>query len=90
MDRVTGGSRSPFRPQMSLAFPTPDHMPCPDCGESLPVKGDGEHVCDESRKLDFRIVELRPEIDRFDGDLEQWLDTPHGRFARWLAEHDRP
>ena len=88
MDRVTGGPPDPFRLQMSLAFPTPDHMPCPDCGESLPVKEGPEHVCDEARKLDFRIVELRPDIDRFDGDLEQWLDTPHGRFARYLAEHD--
>jgi hypothetical protein len=75
---------------MSLAFPTPDHMPCPDCGESLPVKGDAAHVCDDERRLEYRIVELRPEIDRFDGDLAGWLDTPAGRFARWLAEHDRP
>ena len=21
------------------------------------------------------------------GDFEQWLDTPQGRFARYLAEH---
>ena len=90
MDRVTGGPPASFRPDMSLAFPTPDHMPCPDCGASVPVKGEVEHVCEETRKLDFRILELRGEIEGFDGDLEQWLDTPQGRFARWLAERDRP
>jgi hypothetical protein len=75
---------------MPIAFPTPDHMPCPDCGASVPVAGGTVHVCDDERRLDFRLVELRPAIERFDGDLEQWLDTPAGRFARFLAEHDRP
>jgi hypothetical protein len=46
----------------------------------------GVHVCDEERRLDFRLVELGPEIARFDVELEHWLDTPAGRFARWLAE----
>ena len=74
---------------MSLAFPTPDHMPCPDCGASLPVAGDGAHVCDEERQLDFRLVELGPEIAYFDDDLAAWLDSPDGRFARFIAEYDR-
>jgi hypothetical protein len=75
---------------MPLPFPTPDHMPCPECGASVPLAGDAAHVCDDERTLDFRLVELRPEIERFDGDLEQWLETPAGRFARFLAEHERP
>jgi hypothetical protein len=75
---------------MSLAFPQPDHMPCPECGASVPLKADAAHVCDEERRLEFRLVELRPGIERFDNDLSQWLATPEGRFASWLAEHDRP
>ena len=73
-----------------MAFPAPDHMPCPDCGASVPVASESEaHVCDEERRLDFRLVELRPEIDRLDDDLTAWLETPAGRFARWLAERER-
>ena len=74
---------------MSLAFPTPDHMPCPECGASVAVNDDMPHVCDEERRLDYRLVELRPGIERFDDELGPWLDTPAGRFARWLAEHER-
>jgi hypothetical protein len=64
-------------------------MPCPDCGASLPAAGDGSHVCDEERQLDYRLVELSSEIACFDDDLAAWLDTPSGRFARFIAEYDR-
>ena len=75
---------------MSLAFPTPDHMPCPECGASVPRAGQSSsHTCDEARLLDYRLTELRPEIERFADDLAAWLDTPAGRFAEWLARRDR-
>ena len=75
---------------MAFAFPSPSHMPCPECGAAIAVGGDSEpHVCDAERQLDFRLVELRPGIERVADDLAAWLETPHGRFARWLAEHDR-
>lgn len=74
---------------MSLAFPSPDHLPCPDCGASLPAAGDPGHVCDDERRLDYRLVELQPEIERFDDDLAAWLETPDGRFARFVAEQGR-
>ena len=75
---------------MGFAFPAPEHMPCPDCGASIPAAvGSAAHVCDEERLLDYRLVELGPGIDRVPDDLADWLETPHGRFARWLAEHDR-
>jgi hypothetical protein len=74
---------------MSLAFPSPDHLPCPDCGASLPATGDAGHVCEEERRLDYRLVELRPEVERFDDDFGAWLDTPDGRFAQFIAEQGR-
>ena len=74
---------------MSLAFPSPDRLPCPDCGASLPAAGDPGHVCDDERRLDYRLVELGPGIDRFDADLADWLETPDGRFARFIAEQGR-
>jgi hypothetical protein len=74
---------------MSLAFPTPDHMPCPDCGGSVQRSEEEAHVCDEERLLDYRLLGLREEVGHFEDELAGWLDTPRGRFARWLAEHDR-
>jgi hypothetical protein len=74
---------------MSLAFPSPDHLPCPDCGASLPAAGDAGHVCEEERRLDYRLVGLRPEVERFDDDFGAWLDTPDGRFAQFIAEQGR-
>jgi hypothetical protein len=75
---------------MSFAFPSPDHMPCPDCGASIPVGAGSEvHVCEEERRLDYRLVGFRPGIEAVAEDLAAWLETPQGRFARWLAERDR-
>ena len=75
---------------MSIAFPTPDHMPCPSCGASLRVADDfGAHVCDDERRLEFRLTELRMGVERFADDLAAWLETPSGRFAQWLAQRDR-
>ena len=39
--------------------------------------------------LDFRLFELRHEIDAFGDELSAWLDSPKGRFAQWLAERSR-
>ena len=49
----------------------------------------GAHVCDDDRRLDFRLIELRAEIERFPDELATWMSTPHGRFAQWLAERER-
>jgi hypothetical protein len=75
---------------MPIAFPTPDHMPCPDCGASVPVANETEHICEAERLLDFRLVELRDEIDSFDAEYAAWLETPGGRFACFVAERYRP
>ena len=75
---------------MSFAFPHPKHMPCPDCGASVPVHDRAvAHVCDEDRRLDFQLVELGEEIEGLERELADWLETPHGRFAAWLAKRTR-
>jgi hypothetical protein len=35
------------------------------------------------------MFELRGEVAGFEGALGEYLDSPQGRFARWLAEHER-
>jgi hypothetical protein len=40
---------------MAFTFPSPDHLPCPDCGASIPVTDDGaRHACDAERRDEFQ------------------------------------
>jgi hypothetical protein len=64
-------------------------MPCPECGASLARQVVSEHVCDEERRLNFRLFQLREEIAAFDAQLTAWLASARGRFAIWIAERDR-
>ena len=71
------------------AFFQPTHMPCTECGASVELAVSEQHACDEERRLDYRIFQLREEIAAFEAQLSAWLETVHGRFAAWLAERDR-
>jgi hypothetical protein len=71
------------------AWPESAYKPCPECGASLSRAASGEHVCDDERRLDFNLFQLRDEIASFDAQLSAWLATTRGRFAAWLAERDR-
>ena len=64
-------------------------MPCRECGASLEAAAADAHVCDEKRRLDYRLFQLRSEIAAFDAQLADWLASARGRFATWLAERDR-
>ena len=72
-----------------LEFPQPLHLPCPDCGQSVARGEQGGHACDEERRLDYVLFQLREEVAGFDGQLGEWLGSPAGRFAAWLAQRDR-
>ncbi|HVD26346.1 MAG TPA: hypothetical protein VNB86_10165 [Gaiellaceae bacterium] len=71
------------------ALPQPTHIPCPECGASVVRDALPLHSCDAERLLDFRLFQLRDEIDAFDDQLTAWLRTAAGRFATWIAERDR-
>ena len=72
-----------------VEFPQPQHTPCPACGASVPREADDDHVCDEERRLDFLLIQHRGALADFDNQLAAWLDSAHGRFAAWRAEHGR-
>jgi hypothetical protein len=65
------------------------HMPCAECGASVHVNERERHACDPERRLEYRIFQVRDEVATFDDVLGAYLESPHGRFAQWLAERDR-
>jgi hypothetical protein len=71
------------------SLPQPAHMPCPDCGVSVPRGVRAEHVCDEAQRTSYELLQLRIEAERFDTELTAWLATPAGRFAIYYAERER-
>ena len=74
---------------MSSAFAHSHYMPCEECGASLAADEREGHVCDPERRLEYRLVQLRDEVAAFEDGLHEYLESPHGRFAQWLAEHKR-
>ena len=71
------------------SFFTSHHMPCAECGASIPESERDGHSCDPKRLLEFRLLQLRDEVEGFDDSLREYLASPHGRFAQWLAERER-
>ncbi len=64
-------------------------MPCERCGASVD-RGADEHACEEGRRLDYLVFQLRGEILGFEAELAAWLETPGGRFELFYAERMRP
>lgn len=65
------------------------YMPCPECGASLDRAERDSHTCQEERRLDFLMFQLRDEIAALDEALRAYLDSPEGRFLRYCAERER-
>jgi hypothetical protein len=72
-----------------LKLPPPEHMPCQSCGTSVARGARAAHVCDEARKIDYELFQLRGETAGFAGALAKWLETPQGRFEVFDAERRR-
>jgi len=73
-----------------LSLPQPRHMPCERCGASIDSRVAAEHACEEGRRLDYVVFQLRGEISGLEAELAAWLETPGGRFALFYAERTRP
>jgi len=83
------GARPIPRHVMS-AFASSSHLPCPECGASVEAEEKVAHVCDPERRADYLMFQLRDEIAEFERSVWEYLTSPHGRFAQWLAERRRP
>ena len=67
----------------------PQYMPCPECGVAVAREDTESHVCHPERWADVQLFRLRPEFDLIELEFAEYLATPQGRFAVWLAERDR-
>jgi hypothetical protein len=65
------------------------YMPCPDCGESIDRRESADHVCDEERRLDYQLFQLREEVAALEVELSGWLASARGRFEAFYAERER-
>jgi len=63
-------------------------MPCAECGASVERGSDAEHTCDPQRLVDYRMFRLRGEIESLESGFAGFLETPSGRFERWLAARE--
>jgi L-rhamnose isomerase len=71
------------------SLPQPAHMPCPDCGVSVPREAEEKHTCDRVQRTSYELFQIRVEADRFDTELTSWLSSPGGRFAVYYVERER-
>ena len=76
------------RSAMSTLFAS-HHMPCDECGASVHVAETEAHECEPTRLLEYRLFQLRDEVAWLEAGLSDYLRSPQGRFAQWLAERDR-
>ena len=74
---------------MYPSLPQPRFLPCPDCGESVAVEAQSEHVCEEERWATYQLHQLREEITSLEGQVAAYLDSPRGRFEAWDAARRR-
>ena len=72
-----------------LAFPQPHYKPCFDCGASVARDESEQHVCDEERRLDYAVLQLRGEVEEFADQLVTYLASPQGQFEAWYAARRR-
>ena len=64
-------------------------MPCSECGASVQRSETDEHVCEQERRLDYQMLQLREEIDGLAWEISAYFASPQGRFELWCAERDR-
>jgi len=71
-------------------YTQPSFMPCEECGASVARRDRESHVCDEQRRLDYAMFQLRSDAAAFDEQWRVFLASPRGRFGAYDAERRRP
>ena len=74
---------------MHVFFPHPRFMPCSDCGASVAREERDTHICDPERLVDYRLFQLRGDLDTLESEIGAYLETQKGKFDAWFAEQRR-
>jgi hypothetical protein len=70
-------------------YPQSRYTPCPDCGAPVPADEDTVHECERQRYVEYQMLLHRLQISAFEQQFNDWLHTPHGRFAAYYAARER-
>jgi len=65
------------------------YMPCAECGASVEASASEEHACEPERVLQYRMFQLGSRVEDLERGFSDYLESPEGRFAQWLAERER-
>lgn len=68
-----------------------DYTSCPDCGTSVGFESlETElHRCDGRHRTEHELCLALAEVELFEFELHEYLDSPHGRFEVFYAERSR-
>jgi hypothetical protein len=69
-----------------------DYTSCPDCGTSVRLESLAAelHRCDGRQRVAHVIrIALAEEVDLFEHEWHEYLDSPHGRFEVFYAARAR-
>ena len=74
---------------MSASFSHPPFMPCSECGASVAVAQETQHVCNPERRIDFELFQLRADVSALGDEIGEYLASAQGRFEQWYADYER-
>jgi hypothetical protein len=69
--------------------PQSQYKPCPECGAPVLTDEETDHRCERHRYVEYQMLLLRLQISAFEQQYNDWLHTPHGRFAAYYAARQR-
>jgi hypothetical protein len=65
------------------------YLPCRECGVSLSSEQRSRHVCRPEDSVIHQVTRARVQLAVFENEVADFLETPEGKFALFLAGRQR-
>ncbi len=65
------------------------YLPCRECGALLSSEQRSRHVCSPQDSVVHQVTKARVQLAVFENEIAEFLETPEGKFALFLAERQR-
>jgi hypothetical protein len=65
------------------------YLPCSECGVRLSSEQRSRHACSPDAAIVHQVTKARVQLTIFEDEVDQFLETPKGKFALFLAERQR-